>query len=85
MLAAALAAGAEPGAGSAAGGTAAGVAASGAVAVEGGGALVWLQDWSSAAPRIKPAHKAGIPKRLDEAGMIVTLPKFGSGMGNLPQ
>jgi hypothetical protein len=62
----------------------AGVAASGVVAV-GGGAFVWPQDWSAAAPINRLAHSAGILKRLDDKGMIVTLALFSSGTGNLPQ
>jgi hypothetical protein len=62
----------------------AGVAASGVVSVD-GGALVWPQDWSAAAPTSRLAHSAGILKRLDDKGMIVTLTKFGTWMRNLPQ
>jgi MFS family permease len=70
--------------GSAAAEVVAGVAASGVVAVD-GGALVWPQDWSAAAPTSRLAHSAGILKRLDDKGMIVTLTKFGTWMRNLPQ
>jgi hypothetical protein len=70
----ALVTGAGPAAGSgAAGGAVAGVAASGVVAVDDGGALVWPQDWSTAAPKSRLAHSAGVLKRLDDKGMTVTL------------
>jgi hypothetical protein len=83
VLEAPLATGAESGTAPAAGGAAAGVAVSGAV--EDGGAGAWPQDWSTAAPSIRVTHKAGILKRLDETGMMVTLPKSSSGKRNLPQ
>ena len=55
------------------------------VAVDGGGAPGWPQDWSAAEPTTRLAHSAGILKRLGDVGMIATLTKFGTRMRNLPQ